>query len=102
MPVYCFLISHGDRHVLFDLGVRRNWDRYAPETVDLIRRTTQRHTAKNVSAILDEHAAAAAGDEGAAVRSADIEAVIWSHRHFDHIGDPSTFPMRPTSSSARG
>lgn len=22
----------------------------------------------------------------------DIEAIIWSHSHFDHVGDPSTFP----------
>ncbi|SPQ24134.1 2b39dff3-ee1e-4787-827f-2a7d9516924a [Thermothielavioides terrestris] len=86
VPIYCFLISHGDRHVLFDLGVRKDWHHYAPKTVDLIRRTTRCRTDKNVSEILDEHAALTG------VRSADIEAIIWSHHHFDHIGDPSTFP----------
>ncbi|KAK3380737.1 hypothetical protein B0T24DRAFT_520037 [Lasiosphaeria ovina] len=94
VPIYCFLVSHGDRHVLFDLGVRRDWDNYAPKTVDLIRRTTQCHTEKNVSEILDAHANAVDTDTAAAaVRSTDIEAVIWSHHHFDHIGDPSTFPV---------
>lgn len=95
VPIYCFLISHGKRHVLFDLGVRRDWENYAPKTVDLIRRTTQCHTEQNVSEILDAHADAATLTDPAspaAVRSTDIEAIIWSHHHFDHIGDPSTFP----------
>lgn len=30
------------------------------------------------------------------IRSTDIEAIIWSHNHFDHIGDPSTFPSTTT------
>lgn len=91
VPIYCFLVSNGERHVLFDLGVRRDWDHYAPKTVDLIQRTTRCHTEKNVSEILDAHADQV-GETERAVRSTDIEAVIWSHHHFDHIGDPSTFP----------
>ncbi|KAI4139945.1 MAG: hypothetical protein LQ341_004021, partial [Variospora aurantia] len=39
-PVFCFLISHGDEHILFDLGVRRDWENYAPTTVKLIKATT--------------------------------------------------------------
>jgi hypothetical protein len=23
-PIYCFLVSHGNRHIVFDLGVRRD------------------------------------------------------------------------------
>ena len=88
VPIYCFLISHGDQHVLFDLGVRRDWENLAPRTVSLIRQTTECRTDKNVSEILDEQA----GLAEPAVRSTDIEAIIWSHHHFDHIGDPSTFP----------
>lgn len=94
VPIYCFLVSHGNRHVLFDLGVRRDWDNYAPKTVDLIRRTTQCDTDKNVSEILDAHASTE--NSSSAVRSTDIEAIIWSHHHFDHIGDPSTFPAATT------
>lgn len=96
VPIYCFLVSNGDRHVLFDLGVRRDWDNYAPKTVDLIRRTTQCHTDQNVSEILDAYAATQAESSSSAVRSTDIEAIIWSHHHFDHIGDPSTFPGSTT------
>lgn len=85
-PIYCFLISNGDRHILFDLGVRRDWEKYAPRTVALIKATTVVQTEKNVSEILDDDTS------GLGIRSKDIEAVIWSHGHFDHIGDPATFP----------
>ncbi|KAH6660306.1 hypothetical protein BKA67DRAFT_667194 [Truncatella angustata] len=94
-PIYCFLVSHGNRHVLFDLGVRRDWENYAPRTVDLIRRTTRCHTEKNISEILDTYAKQVS-DADVVVRSRDIEAIIWSHHHFDHIGDPSTFPSSTT------
>lgn len=90
VPTYCFLVSNGRRHVVFDLGVRRDWENYAPNTTNLIRRTTNCQVAMNISEILDEQADAS-GDPSS-IRSADIEAIIWSHHHFDHIGDPSTFP----------
>lgn len=96
VPIYCFLVSHGERHILFDLGVRRDWDKYAPKTVDLIRSTTHCDTRHNVSEILDLQATDTAGSGLPIVRSTDIEAVIWSHHHFDHIGDPSTFPASTT------
>ncbi|KAL9025868.1 MAG: hypothetical protein Q9196_005383 [Gyalolechia fulgens] len=85
-PIFCFLISNGDQHILFDLGVRRDWENYAPSTVQLIKATTTVQTQKNVSEILDTDAS------GLGIQSTDVSAVIWSHHHFDHIGDPSTFP----------
>lgn len=92
VPMYCFLISNGNRHVLFDLGLRSDWTNCAPKTVDLIHRTTKCYTDQNISQILDAHASSPEGFSSSSVRSTDIEAVIWSHHHFDHIGDPSTFP----------
>ncbi|MCJ1424693.1 hypothetical protein MMC29_002581 [Sticta canariensis] len=85
-PVYCFLISNGDRHIIFDLGIRSDWDCYAPEIVSLVKKTTKINGARNISEVLDTHGT------GLGVRSQDIEAIIWSHNHFDHIGDPSCFP----------
>ncbi|KAI4112409.1 MAG: hypothetical protein LQ345_006438 [Seirophora villosa] len=85
-PVFCFLVSHGHEHVLFDLGVRRDWENYAPTTVKLIKATTTVQTQKNISDILD------ADTSGLGIKSAHISAIIWSHHHFDHVGDPSTFP----------
>lgn len=41
---------------------------------------------KNVAEILDEDTS------GLGVKSSDIDAVIWSHHHWDHTGDMTTFP----------
>lgn len=30
---YAFLITHEDRHVLFDLGIRKDWENLIPKTV---------------------------------------------------------------------
>ncbi|RYP59319.1 hypothetical protein DL769_008583 [Monosporascus sp. CRB-8-3] len=85
-PIYCFLISNGSRHVVFDLGVRPDWQNYAPRIVSLVKATTVVTPGSDVSSVLDSD------QSGVNIRSADIEAVIWSHNHFDHIGDVSTFP----------
>lgn len=85
-PIYCFLISNGDHHVVFDLGVRRDWQNYAPKIVSLIKATTVVTEGSDVASVLDTDSS------GLSVRSADIKSVIWSHNHFDHIGDASTFP----------
>ena len=84
-PVFCFLIQHpSGRSVLFDLGTRKDWENLAPAVVNgmLKQPGFGVHVEKNVSEILEE------GD----VTLTEIEAIIWSHWHYDHIGDPSTFP----------
>ncbi|KAL1873832.1 hypothetical protein Daus18300_003704 [Diaporthe australafricana] len=89
-PIYCFLVSNSrtGEHVLFDLGTRPDWRNYAPKTVALISATTTITPGTDVSTMLDE-----AADSGQTnVRSTDIAAVIWSHNHFDHIGDVTRFP----------
>jgi len=86
-PIYSFLISSGDRHVVFDLGVRADWENYAPKVVSLIEKTTKIERGKNVADILD------ADTSSLQITSNDIEAVIWSHAHFDHIGAVSKFPQ---------
>jgi glyoxylase-like metal-dependent hydrolase (beta-lactamase superfamily II) len=85
-PVYCFLISRNDQHVIFDLGVRSDWHNYAPKIVKLIEATTTIVPGTDVFSLLDTEAA------GLGIRPADITSVIWSHNHFDHVGDISRFP----------
>ncbi|KAI2632153.1 Metallo-hydrolase/oxidoreductase [Hypoxylon sp. NC1633] len=86
-PIYCFLITHGDRHIIFDLGVRRDWENLAPKLVQVIKEVTEvTSNERDVASVLDDDAS------GLSIRSSDIEAVVWSHNHFDHVGDPSRFP----------
>ena len=85
-PSYCFLISHGNHHVLFDLGIRPDWQNYAPKIAAAIKAMTTVKPGSDVASILDSD------KSGLNIRSKDIEAIIWSHDHMDHLGDPSTFP----------
>lgn len=54
--------------------------------VKLIENTTIVTPGSDVAAVLD-----GAADE-VGVHSTEIDAVIWSHNHFDHIGDMTRFP----------
>ncbi|KAL2868979.1 MBL fold metallo-hydrolase [Aspergillus lucknowensis] len=83
-PAFSFLVEHSSgRKLVFDLGIRKDWQNYAPEIAEYIPTTGYNiEVTQNVAEILDEHG----------IPPKDIEAVIWSHWHWDHIGDPSTFP----------
>ncbi|KGO46613.1 hypothetical protein PEX1_072660 [Penicillium expansum] len=84
-PSYCFLVSHGDRHIVFDRGLRIDWEEaFPPKIVQLVKATTTILSCnRDVVSVLDEDSS------GLNIHSSDIEAVIWSHNHFDHTGDPS-------------
>ncbi|KAF7949651.1 uncharacterized protein EAE97_003160 [Botrytis byssoidea] len=83
IPAYSFLIEHpSSRSLLFDLGVRKDWENLAPRITERIKDGGWKVTVqKGVREQLEEHG----------VLAASIEAVVWSHWHWDHIGDPSTF-----------
>jgi len=86
VPAYSFLISNGNRHVLFDLGVPKDIQNGAPATTAMLKRGFTVDVKQNVAEILDDHSSEVG------VKSKDVEAVIWSHHHFDHVGDVTTFP----------
>ncbi|KIX05601.1 uncharacterized protein Z518_06473 [Rhinocladiella mackenziei CBS 650.93] len=84
VPSFSFFIEHpSGRRVLFDLGVRRDWWNLSPV---LARRMKvggwKTDVSTDVSEILEEHH----------VPLQSIDTVIWSHWHWDHIGDMSKFP----------
>ncbi|KAI9799652.1 MAG: hypothetical protein M1833_003967 [Piccolia ochrophora] len=92
-PAYSFLIEHqdkdgggGNRRFLFDLGIRKDWEGLAPRIVGTIREGKASgwniEAEKDVAEVLEE--------EG--VKRESIEGVIWSHHHFDHVGNMTTFP----------
>lgn len=83
LPSYCFLISHADRHVMFDLGTRKDLQNLAPEVQDVALEWGK--VERDVAEILEE------SDLG--IKPRHIEAVIFSHHHWDHIGNMETFPM---------
>ncbi|KAL7788377.1 Metallo-hydrolase/oxidoreductase [Trichoderma ceciliae] len=86
-PAFSFLIENKTtgRRLLFDLGMRADWENLSPTIVQMIKRRGFEMAVKgctNVSQVLES--------EGVALNS--IEGVVWSHWHFDHTGDISAFP----------
>jgi glyoxylase-like metal-dependent hydrolase (beta-lactamase superfamily II) len=82
-PAYAFLIEHGPlgKKLLFDLGVRKDVENHARVILGVFEKWDMK-IEKNVSEILL--------DNGVELES--INDIVWSHRHFDHTGDPSQFP----------
>lgn len=81
-PAYAFLIEHPSCTILFDLGIRKDVENMAPIITAM---AAQYHVSisveKDVRQILEENG----------VKGESIDAIIWSHYHYDHTGDPSTF-----------
>jgi hypothetical protein len=73
-PAYCFLIEHSTgRKVLFDLGVRKDWENMAGPVVKMIKaQGWEVKVEKNISEILEE-------EEG--IKGLDVEAIIWRYIH---------------------
>lgn len=68
-PSFVFLLEHPSGHkVLFDLGIRKDWENLPPAIVERFRVVGHQPSAeKNVSEVLDE----------AGVEKESIDAVIW-------------------------
>lgn len=85
-PTFSFLIEHDSgKKILFDLGIRKDAENMAPTIANSIKSkgwTVQAE--KNTADILQE--------AGFDVAGGAIDAVIYSHHHFDHVGDMTTFP----------
>lgn len=76
-PSFAFLIEHPTgRKLVFDLGVRKDYHNMAPVWVKLqasMGEASKVSVKQGVREILEAHG----------VSGSDIEAVIWSHWHFD-------------------
>ena len=69
-PCLAFLIEHppSGRKILFDLGMRKDWENLAPSIVQMIKAVgTKVSVQRSVTEIL----------EAGGVRGKDIEAIIW-------------------------
>ncbi|KAL3460222.1 beta-lactamase-like protein [Aspergillus heterothallicus] len=83
-PSFAFLIEHpSGRRLLFDLGLRPDHQNLPPVIQQYFRaQDVKLSVEKGVSQLLAENG----------VDPRTIEAIVWSHWHYDHTGDPSTFP----------
>lgn len=82
-PSFSFLIEHpSSRSLVFDLGIRKDWENLPPATIGRIELIQCKiEVQKGVREQLE--------DGGVDMKS--IEGIVWSHWHWDHTGDPSTF-----------
>lgn len=95
-PSYAFLITNHNQgaNILFDLGMRKDWRTACPPALTPYisdngsSAPLQVCIEKDIVDILDT-------DQGqTGITSHDIDAVIWSHHHFDHRGDMTRFPAQ--------
>lgn len=87
-PAYSFFVEHetSGSKILFDLGIRKDHENLPAKVQDLLKsgKGWGVSVEKNVVDILVENG----------VDPGSIKDIIWSHRHWDHLGDPSTFPPK--------
>jgi glyoxylase-like metal-dependent hydrolase (beta-lactamase superfamily II) len=89
---YGFLIKHRSTNsqtqskydtLVFDLGIRKDWENSAASIVAQVTPFKSNiHIEKDVATILREN------DQDLN----EVGGIIWSHWHFDHTGNPATFP----------
>ncbi|KAG6807517.1 hypothetical protein H0H93_001531 [Arthromyces matolae] len=83
-PMYAFLIEHKPtgKRIMFDLGPRKDTENSAPGVLQFLATFGKITFPKDIIDLLTE----------GGIHPESINAVIWSHSHFDHTGDMSKFP----------
>ncbi|CAG8072376.1 unnamed protein product [Penicillium salamii] len=84
MPSWSFLIEHASgQKLLYDLGVPKAWRSLSPFILQILEGLATEISVENdVIDILKQDK----------IKADQISGIIWSHWHFDHVGDPSLFP----------
>lgn len=88
-PSMCFLIEHltpgatKPERIVFDLGIKRDFAKYLPATQEHITQRQPVYCTPDVRCSLRN---------GGLEPVKDIDYVILSHVHWDHIGTPSDYP----------
>ena len=85
LGTYAFLLEHAEKgtRLLYDGGGRKDWWNLSKVNVAGIQTGLPGlKVEKNINEILRE----------GGVDDASINTIVWSHAHWDHIGDASLFP----------
>jgi glyoxylase-like metal-dependent hydrolase (beta-lactamase superfamily II) len=84
VPSMSWLLEHEPtgQKVIFDLGIRKDIEKYTPAVFERLQNVIKSEVPKDVFASLTQRHIDP---------SSDIRAIIFSHLHYDHIGDPSKF-----------
>lgn len=85
MPTFAFLVKNKNlgKTIMFDLGCRKDWWNRPPHASTAIKDSCLGlNISKSINEVLQE------GGED----DSKVDSVVWSHWHWDHIGDMSLFP----------
>ena len=85
LPTFAFLVKNKrlGKAIMFDLGCRKDWWNHSPASHGSIKnRIPGLNIPKSINEVLRE------GGED----DSKVDAVVWSHWHWDHTGDISLFP----------
>ncbi|KAF8195442.1 Metallo-hydrolase/oxidoreductase [Pholiota molesta] len=82
-PSLSFLIRHSTsgQTIVFDLGIRKDWENYPPVVVEWVRQCYPLSVPQDVAESLVK----------GGLPPSDVNYVCLSHCHFDHIGDTRPF-----------
>ncbi|KAJ7633720.1 beta-lactamase-like protein [Mycena rosella] len=85
VPTFSFLVEHNttQKRILWDMGIRK-------DTQNAVPLYAEGFAAGFIA--VEQTGDIASQLEAGGIPLTSIESVIWSHAHFDHIGDMSTFP----------
>lgn len=87
-PAFSFLLEHSSgQKIVFDLGFRPDYENLPPNVINPILEMVEEGS---WAFTIDSDVATILEDGG--IDRADIDTIILSHTHLDHIGDPSAFP----------
>ena len=86
LPTFAFYIYHARLHkrLLFDMGCRKDWWNLPPAVINAIKS----HSVPGLRITSEIHEILAAGG----LDPKAIDTVVWSHFHFDHVGNIQQFP----------
>lgn len=84
LPSMAFLLHHvqNGKRIVFDLGIRKDWENYPPSVVQMIKQVLHVQVPLDVTESLRR----------GGMEPHEVDTIILSHVHFDHVGDPAFFP----------